>query len=84
MYGGSDILDSDTEYECEETEDTYNKGSRLRKRILLYISQDITYGVNSGKIIPPMQYSLGLAAHQISGRNKRLVKYYEMQAQNFL
>ena len=37
------------------------------------MAQDLTYAVSNGKVIPPKQYSLGLAVHQISGRNKRLV-----------
>ena len=59
-------------WHSDNDEDTYNRGSQLRERIL-DISQDLTYGVSNGKIIPPKQYSLRLAAHQISGRNVRLV-----------
>ncbi|XP_068200369.1 uncharacterized protein [Palaemon carinicauda] len=70
MYGGSEILDVDDGDDTREVEQ--KNADKLRKGIL-DICQDLTYGVSNGKIIPPKQYSLGLAAHQISGRNKRLV-----------
>ena len=70
IYGGSDILDADIDEDVPI--DEYKKAAKLRKRIL-DVSQDITYGVSSGKNIPPKQYILGLATHQISGRSKKLV-----------
>ena len=70
IYGGSDILDADIDEDIPI--DEYKKAAKLRKRIL-DVSQDITYGVSSGKNIPPKQYILGLATHQISGRSKKLV-----------
>ena len=70
IYGGSDILDADIDEDVPI--DEYKKAAKLRKRIL-DVSQDITYGVSSGKIIPPKQYAFGLATHQISGRSKKLV-----------
>ena len=33
----------------------------------------MTYTISDENVIPPKQYALGLTAHQISGRNKRLV-----------
>ena len=71
MYGGSDILDVDA-VEIETEEDDYEKNSRLRK-IILDIAQDMTYAVTNGNNIPPKHYALGMALHQLSGRNKKIV-----------
>ena len=68
MYGGSDILDESMET-GDSPDDSFTKATRLRRSIL-NVSQDIVYGVSKGKIIPPKQYSLGLAVHQLSGRKK--------------
>ena len=64
---GSEILDVDDGDDNPEVE--YKKADKQRKW-MLDICQDLTYGVSHGNIIPPKEYSLGLAAHQISRRNK--------------
>ena len=77
MYGGSDILDESLDTD-DSPDDSFKKATRLRRSIL-NISQDIVYGVSKGKTIPPKQYSLGLAVHQISGRKKNLSIYSTLQ-----
>ena len=78
LHGGSGVLEVDDETEDEgdvqdEDEAAYDKASKLR-RTLLDACMDLTYSVSNGKIIPPKQYSLSLAVHQMAGRNKALVE----------
>ena len=75
MHGGSEILDTDGEEEPDMEDDSqYNikKFTKLRRQIL-DICQDIVYNVTRGKVIPPKQYAVPMAAHHLT-RSKPVVE----------
>ena len=41
------------------------------------MSQNLTFIISKGKVIPPKQYSMGLTAHQLSGHSKELSRILE-------
>ena len=54
------------------------------RRCIMNLCMDIAYVVSNKRIISPKHFSLGLAAHQLSNRSKKLVQLLTQANHNIL